>query len=553
MAENSASSIYDIYTILTLMHHERNANIREWRRQAFADRFDIEPAIEGGSNIRIPLTRWIVDIIHDRLVLSQFGVSTPLYRVRAVSIDDTDIAEKLTRALHRFVENKEAIEMAIYDALLLGCGVVRLMWKESEKRWGRRIKRRSVFTEWVPLENIMLAEPHGDLYNQSAVAHIFYKHKDDILKAMEADGGEGWAEDAKEHIEKAEFGFGDDFAYLYDNDATMPNDVQTMIKVAEIFYWKDGQYYHSWYLPQSGAVLFDRPYISPTDGLPFFYLRFYENGYGYGLAPLLEPLEKEITALHNQRIDNNTLKNMPIFKVMTTSPAMRDREEWYAGRKIPVDNPDDITPLVIPETVTTLSDEQYLMDIAKLVTGVSEILSGNPLRGEKTAYEVEATLAEGSVRFRRYVIKVGEWIKKQAEYALLLMKVYGNSADFVRVIGINPFDALDYEDLLNRFEIVYNSILTNKELERQRWVLLRNLLVQEPLVAQNQKAWWEVLRQMLIAFDVDYQAIIGTSADANAQLIGQLQQGQMAIQALNELQQQMMQAQQIPSVGGQIE
>jgi hypothetical protein len=46
-------------------------------------------------------------------------------------------------------------------------------------------------------------------------------------------------------------------------------------------------------------------------------------------------------------------------------------------------------------------------------------------------------------------------------------------------------------------------------MEIQKWILLRNLLAQEPLFTENKQAQWYLLRQILTAFDVDYRLIIG--------------------------------------------
>jgi len=54
-------------------------------------------------------------------------------------------------------------------------------------------------------------------------------------------------------------------------------------------------------------------------------------------------------------------------------------------------------------------------------------------------------------------------------------------------------------------------------MEIQKWILLRNLLAQEPLFAQNRQAQWYLLRQILTAFDVDYRLIIGEKPEEETQ------------------------------------
>jgi len=495
---------------IKIQHAERQRNIYNWRKQGFAETYEREPAWEGGSNLQIPVTQWATEVIHDRLFLSQFGVNAPLIQIKPLDLNDTQIANNLEKVLkhyQRVGKKANAVSLALFDAILLGCGVVRIDWRKEKRKWGRTRMYRYPKTEWVPLENFFLGNPFSE--EQNVVCHLYYRRKAE-LKAL-ADKGlvDG------DVIETLTPAIDLPFFTSEDDETLSPivasKTIDDTVPLVDIFY-RDTE--DNWriatYAPNDNIVLSDVSYDYPTDRLPFFMLRFIPKAYGRGLATILQPLEDELSVLHNQRIDNNTLVNLPVFKVLTSSPALKDKEVWFAGKKIPVDTPEDITPIQISERITPLHDEMQLFDYIKLFTGISELLSGNPLRGEKTAYEIEATLAEGSVRFRRYIHYVVEWVKEQAQFELLLLKHYGDDAEIYNITkSANPFDMISDEDILYRFNIEANSILTNKELERQRWFLIRNLLSQEPSVVNNPSAWYEVLRQLLTAYDVDYKTILG--------------------------------------------
>ena len=491
----------DVWIYLSSAHKRRNTNIDSWRRQYYAEELTREPIWEGGSSLQIPVTNWVVDLIHDRLFLSQFGAGTTYVQVKPRKLKDTEIAAALEQLIH-FVydegDKRSPVSLAIRDAVLLGAGVVRI---EHSKEMGMPV------TRWVPLERFYTINPFEHDFG-NAVAHVYYKQKRWLVRRLEEIGTD------PEVIKK----LWEAPSYTAGYEGNRPNvDFQSTPTAApacllryemlvDIFYKTKKTVYRAVYAPAIDTILEHKKY--PV-GMPFFVLRLTQTGYGEGLAPLLKPLEEEMSVLHNQRIDNNTLINLPILMVLTTSPALNPvNDNWFAGKKVPVDTPQDITPLHIAEKVTGYQDEAQLFDYIKLISGVSELLSGNPLRGEKTAYEVEATLVEGSVRFRRYVQFVADWMKRQALFEFKLLEKYGQPVA-TRLLGFNPFVGFEISEFPFLFIIQGNTVLTNKEMERQKWLLLRNLLSQEQFVVGDPSRWYEVLRQLLTAYDVDPRSIIG--------------------------------------------
>jgi len=496
---NDTIDFATMWNTVKVLHSERQSNIQRWRNAVYRDSYRTEPLWEGGSDIQIPLTYWCVETIHDRLFLSQFGVGRTVYvKSRLEDADTANALERILNFYHRKTKKHVAIAAAMRDALLLGCGVVRIDMRRKRQRWGTTRVVTAPVTEYVPLENFFLSNPFASLEEQSAVFHQYFvgKHQlseyDPDLVAM-----------LKPTVDLP--------FYVSEEDEYRSGMLGSdTVRLVDVFYKTDEGWRMAVFAPDDGVVLKDIAYAYPVSFPPFFLLRFTPIAYGVGLASVLEPFEKEITALHNQRIDNNTLINLPIFKVLTTSPALRDKETWFAGKKIPVDTPEDITPLQVAERVTPLQDEIQILEYAKLVTGISEILSGQTVRGEKTAFEIEVSLAEGSVKFRKYIYYVTEWLKEQAQFELLLLKRWGDSKEISNIVGgANPFDLIVDDDLLYRYELEANTTLTNKDVDRQKWILLRNLLSQEPSVVGNPTSWYEVLKQILIAFDVDYRPIIG--------------------------------------------
>ena len=494
--------IIDLYQNYIMAYAQRNEQIRELRRQAYAERFKHEPAVKGGSDLQLPLTRWVLDVILERLFLSLFGLPD-FVRVIPKSLEDSELAEGITKIVNAYAQ-PQPVYLALSDALLLGEGVVRLGMEVFEERWGKKKKRKRPFLEWIPLENVYFFSPLQDNPEKRGVFWIHYMKKKTVAEAFDVD--------VKSLPETSETPF-----FLPTSVEEMlplsmfAGESEAMTKVAE-FYFPDEEmgYRHVIYLPDADLFLTDEKSVLPFDGAPLFLLRLFPFGSG-GLGALLSPIEEELTVYHNQKVDANTFRLMPIYRVVSTSPALRDKEEWTAGKKIVVDSPDDVTPLPVQELVTSERDEMFLWELAKLVSGVNELLSGVPVRGENTAYEVEVALAEGSVRFRRFMIFVAEWMRRIVQHELLLLQLMGDEEEIAQICypNPNPLQLIEPLDILYRFVYNFNTVLTNRQMEIQKWILLRNLLAQEPLFTENKQAQWYLLRQILTAFDVDYRLIIG--------------------------------------------
>jgi len=517
--------IVDLYQNYVMAYSQRNDLIRQYRKQAYAERFQREPAVEGGSNLQLPLTRWILDVILERLFLSLFGTQD-FVRVVPKSLDDADLAEGLGKIINHYVY-PEACYSALSDALLLGEGVLRLGIEIYEERWGKKNKRKRPFWEWLPLENVYFFSPLQDSPEKRGVFWVHYVKKKTVAENFDVD--------IKSVPETQETPF-----FLPTSVEEMlpvsmfAGEAEALTKVAE-FYIPDEElgYRHVVYLPDADLFLTDEKSVLPFDGAPLFLLRLFPFGSG-GLGALLSPIEEELTVYHNQKVDANTFRLMPIYRVVSTSPALRDKENWTAGKKIVVDSPDDVTPLPVQELVTSDRDENFLWELAKLVSGVNELMSGVPsVRGDNTAYEVEVAMAEGSVRFRRFIVFVAQWIRRLIQHELLLLQLMGDEEEIAQICypKPNPLQLIEPLDILHRFVYNFNTVLTNRQMEIQKWVLLRNLLAQEPLFAENRQAQWYLLRQILTAFDVDYRLIIGEKPEEqspiNIQRLIQTLQGGM--------------------------
>lgn len=100
--------------------------------------------------------------------------------------------------------------------------------------------------------------------------------------------------------------------------------------------------------------------------------------YGIGLGEMDEPFQEEGSAMHNQRIDNNTIANATMMK-FKKGIGIREDEPIFPGRWFPVDEMDDIAPLQMGagRFNSTVADEQLTMSYATRRTGVNDYVMGS--------------------------------------------------------------------------------------------------------------------------------------------------------------------------------
>lgn len=107
------------------------------------------------------------------------------------------------------------------------------------------------------------------------------------------------------------------------------------------------------------------------------YLRQEKQFYGIGIMELQEQFQDEGTAMHNQRIDNNTLANSVMMKGKK-GIGLKDDEPIFPGRWFLVDNMEDVQTLQFGRGFdSTVQDEQLMLSYGARRTGVNDYVMGN--------------------------------------------------------------------------------------------------------------------------------------------------------------------------------
>jgi len=454
-----------------------------------------EPPFEGASNIHVPLVRWMVDTLTVRLHTAHFN-QQPYVLLRPFNTERQGAVNALETVLfnyQRLSKRADAFYPIILDAVLLGTGV-------GYKRWVVRGNRSYPETIYIPLEDWIVYPNYSE--------QMIMGHRERMsLRRFEAEY------DVDERLaEKLNKGL--TAAYTQATDQSLDNIPETgwgVITVVQLYFWYKGKLWEVHYLPFYGDALLFREY--PLKMFPYVVMRLTPRSlsiFGEGMGRLLLSLEEELTELHNIRLDNHKLTNMPVFKVRKGSSA-NQVSHMRPGMKIPVETPTDIDILLMPQQIGQgiMEEEQQLIEYAKLVSGVSELMAGQPPSPYHTAYAVEATLLEGSVRFKLMFHFSREALRQDALLDLLLIKRFSDPLYEQRLTDKLPA-SLEFteEEILQESEFIIepNTININKETDRQRWLMIRQLFMDRLTPAGQWEIDAHILRLMGL---VNPESILG--------------------------------------------
>lgn len=148
------------------------------------------------------------------------------------------------------------------------------------------------------------------------------------------------------------------------------------------------------------------------------FMRQEKRFYGIGLAEMLEMPQEEITAMHNQRLDNATLSNSTMFKARK-GIGIRQDEPVFPGRWFLLDDLNDVQTMNMGQRFdSTVPYEQLTQSYAMNRSGVNDYVMGRPTpsigygtatvnvmqhqeagkRFDQTLREVRVALGESGVR-----------------------------------------------------------------------------------------------------------------------------------------------------------
>lgn len=184
----------------------------------------------------------------------------------------------------------------------------------------------------------------------------------------------------------------------------------------------------------------EKPYSSAC------FLRDVNSFYGIGLCEMLDQFQQEITAMHNQRIDNGTVANSQMYAIRKDNVFFKKNEAAWPGRMIPMNDPkNDIQAIPLgagmgSALAAAVESEGVTRQEAQRRTGVNDYVQANasPAVGYGAAYTTQQMLLQSDKRFGETLREVRNALDESGTRILELYQQYNQAG--------KPFVALGPKD-----------------------------------------------------------------------------------------------------------
>lgn len=482
----------------------------------------------GASNLHIPITQIVVDTITSIIANSILG-NSPIVTVRPypeLGVDTEEAARKLECFLNYATREeirgfRQVFTQWVRQAVLYGTAILKVVWSTET----RNIKVRD-FLEGgkklitvktydaprlcvVDLENFIIPSFARDIQDAPFVAERIFVPLQ-VLKQREKEGFYSGIDELVTMMyqpPEVERQGADELGVRYPQ----------LIEGVDIYdYWGgydlDGDGYEEEYHIVMAA---DQPKILRIEEPPYYhgkrpyvrynFLREPNQFYGIGVGQMIQHLQEEINAIHNQRMDNVNLIINKVFKYRPNEYFEDPDDIIFApGSKIPVNEMDDIMPLVTGDVpVSSYNEEQIVRDYIERLTGVTDFSLG---RIPSTARRTPATLgvaviAEGNKKLQERLILLQESLEEVLDMVQWLYYQFIPQEKVFKAPGASVLMTITPEDLRHqyRFDITGADVTTSKEIRFQQSLQMYALLSNNPIVASNPKALAYLTKQLLLS------------------------------------------------------
>lgn len=309
-----------------------------------------------------------------------------------------------------------------------------------------------------------------------------------------------------------------------------------------------------------GVVLRDTPNPYNHKKLPFVDLDDYRDPhkfYGQSELSVIDPLQREINAIRNQRRDYDNLALNPVIRMIPGTLRNPNSAVMAPGNVWMVSDLQSMDVFQLPQLQGTATDieRQTAQDI-KMSVAIDEIgiglLPDNPQR--RSATEVVTAQSMAGKRFAIKIALLEEAVKKIGELVFAVNQQFLDEERIIQIVGergAQEWVKLGPEDIRGEFfiDIETGSMLPRDEIAaRQEAVQLLQYItpIIGPVIQSNPNVVMPVLRMVLDTFELPGKQDI---LDELNKALGVAKESQDA-QAAQE--QQMMAAQQAQAEAGAI-
>jgi hypothetical protein len=243
-----------------------------------------------------------------------------------------------------------------------------------------------------------------------------------------------------------------------------------------------------WWFHLDSTLVFRKQYNwYPKQMDPFDILTYETREHrilGNGVGQMVLSVQKEVSTMHNQRLDSATVVNAPVFKRRADALGSEDII-FRPGGSIPVEEMDDIEPLFTGVRLdSTVEAEQHTLALLQQRIGMQDFTSQQAL-GNAQSTAVLAIMAESTRRFDGTIRKVRKHASSVMTKVLLLYQKYSPKGKAMMVLGedgelVEAFLAFPEKWITDGISISVTATTstTSKELERQNKLSLFGLVTQ---------------------------------------------------------------------------
>jgi len=251
--------------------------------------------------------------------------------------------------------------------------------------------------------------------------------------------------------------------------------------------------------------------------------------YGKSIGDFIKELEKEMNAIHNQRLDAGTMSIVPMGVYRAASGLTPEEIQVRPGLWIPMDDVNDAKWLVMPNnSMVSFQEEKMIMDMVEKIASVGSYQSGQESsvnRSRSTARGTLAIIQQGDQRFitlakriQVFLAKILLSIFQQYQEKIppgLEHRILGDDGDPIFPDGIAPEDIAGSYDVYQGLDATGGS----KAMQQQVASILYQGMIQNPLVLRNPGGLWELTADAFrAAGKVDVERYIGEKPKAQDQL-----------------------------------
>jgi hypothetical protein len=229
--------------------------------------------------------------------------------------------------------------------------------------------------------------------------------------------------------------------------------------------------------------------------------------WGIGVPELLAPVNVALNTRFNQKVDRDTITNIPFGFFEPRSGLKGEAIRVTPGKMIPVNSTQGILfPTFAQRDMTGIQDINMLMAFAEGLSPVNDMVQGrSPSRpnAPRTYGATVALLQEAGVRYQHMIDRLKNGVLRDIfEQNFALYGQHLPPTKEFRITGSQTITSIPKEDFRRRYDFVFtaNSLNTNRLMARQEDVTLYTLMRSDPVVLQTPRLQLELTRMALRAF-----------------------------------------------------